>query len=83
MPAEPVWDEAAIEAVRLAGRIVELEALVERLVRVGTQEIKHRFKGACPDQTQPASRDPLCSACKALVEARLGLIPTEGGDDTR
>lgn len=43
--------------------------LVRDLVRVGTQELKHRYIGACPDYTQTEMRDPLCAACKVLIRA--------------
>ena len=36
------------------------------LIRVGTQELRHRYMGGCPDYTQPEKRDPLCAACKAI-----------------
>ena len=51
-------------------RVTRLDGpLIRDLVRVGTQELPHRYMGSCPDYTQPGARDPLCAACKAIRRA--------------
>lgn len=49
------------------------ERSVRDLVRVGTQELRHRYMGSCPDYTQPESRDQLCAACKTLMKVEASL----------
>jgi len=48
---------------------------ITNLIRVGTQELRHRYMGWCPDYTQPDARDPLCAACKAIKAAEALLQP--------
>lgn len=45
------------------------ERVVRDLIRIGTQELRHRYMGGCPDWTQTHARDPLCAACKVLIRA--------------
>lgn len=34
---------------------------------------EHIYQGSCPDQVQPAARDPACPACAALDQAADAL----------
>lgn len=55
-----------------------VEASIERVAafaREGTQVAwKHDYQGACPEESQPDSRDPECAACRVLL-AREGREP--------
>ena len=43
---------------------------IKTLIAVATGKIPHNYRsGLCPDELQPASRDPDCPACKILIEA--------------
>ena len=48
---------------------------IKTLIAVATGKIPHNYRsGLCPDELQPASRDPDCPACKILIEAEHDKI---------
>ena len=52
--------------------------MYKKLIAVATGEIKHTFNGLCPDPIEGFdSRDPVCPACKILIEAEARVAELE------
>ena len=52
--------------------------MYKKLIAVATGEIKHTGNGLCPDPIEGFdSRDPVCPACKILIEAEARVAELE------
>lgn len=47
----------------------EKDKIIKKLIAVATGKIPHLYRGLCPEDFDPDSRDNGCEACMVIIEA--------------